>query len=312
MAQHMAYVVPTAARYYNASAWFDPLRLGITLPNAVVVSLVLAGVYAYAEVEVSDYLLRAGGTVVMGIAMGILSAAVIHLARVNQRALAVLIATFLGLVALWASWVVWVKRVLLIGNVDIPLSVVATRPWVLFRLIRFINTRGVWSYNGEALRGGLLWFYWIGEALIVVAGCASFAAMTGTPAPYCRQCHRTCKPVRGMPWFRGEDVGEVRSRLEINDFDYLLALGEPEGEESPTLKLEMQSCKCGETNLLCARQVVWEFNTMGLKMPIAETLVRNLQIGREQAAQVYELKSRLEALRETDDSAPATEAPAGK
>jgi hypothetical protein len=206
----------------------------------------------------------------------------------------VLLGAFVGLVALWASWVAWIHRLFANSDHDLPLVELATSPLMLLDLMRAINMVGVWRFSGNTYRGGLLTAVWVAEALILVLGCTFVASLVGKPGLFCPACRKRCARVPGsLGRYDGSDTTEVRDRLAAGDFDYLLALGRVRDEDDPEIGLEVLACPCGQTNVLNASRIAWEATGEGGMTVKVRPLVEGLLLAPEQVGHVRGLKDRL-------------------
>jgi len=274
---------------------FEPIRVGVALPNALVLAALLGGLYAAVEFHARSLYLRVGTAAVAAALLGALTAGFVRFGRVHNRGLAVILGTLVGMIGLWASWVIWVWLVLGSLGLDVSPLRLATDPQALFRLALDINTVGPWSYDSRVYRGMPLLIIWVGEALILVLGCTLVAAHFGKPGLFCAACRKACKPVTGLGRFDGTSVEDVCQRLEEHDFAYLLEIGPMRDDDDPEIRLELLCCPCSETNVLSARRVAWEDNGQGSIVLKERALVTGLLLSREQTADVKSLKGRMPA-----------------
>jgi hypothetical protein len=243
----------------------------------------------------------------VAVALGAVTGAMIRFGRIHQRALAVLSGTLIGAVGLWASWVVWIWRVLHAQSAGISLFKLAISPGVMYRLAKLIYLLGAWKYGETVVRGPQLLTYWIGEALIILLGCTLVAASVGKPGLFCAACGKPCKRIGGLGRYDGSSTSEVRPHLEAHDFNYLLALGPVRDENDPEVLLDLECCPCGQTNLFGARRVAWEDNGQGRLAVKERTLVAGLMLTPEQVEEVRSLKARLAEQEQESSEATADE-----
>jgi hypothetical protein len=295
MSQPVEYATPGAARFYTPDARFDRVRLGVALPAALLLAVLIGWAYSFVEIRLSSIHFHVLSAVAAAAALGLLTAGLLNFCRVHHRALALLLGTSVGLVGLWASWVAWVHYFFIRAfELDVPLVRIALHPARMFSAMRAINDMGAWLYQGQTYRGAPLLGVWVIEALILVLGCTFVASHAAKSDLYCPACRKRCKrPPGGLGRFDGAYVAEVRPHLEAGDFDYLLELGPVPDDDAPEVRLELLTCPCGQTNVLNAVRAAWEDNGQGGSVVKVRPLVTGLLLSAEQVAAVRSLKERL-------------------
>ncbi len=291
-------------RYYRHSGRFSPGgivgALGLGLPAAVL----MAFVYAYAIVYIPiigivSFILTGGFAAVVGAVVGLM----LHTGKVRNTLVSYLTALPVALVALWASWVAWVYALLRRGDAEISLLGLTLDPVGLWQVIGVINEKGAWSFKGATPTGGVLWFLWACEALIIVG--VSMAMAEGMVAePFCEDCQTWCEEQKSFALLGPATQEELVPRLELSDFVALKGL--PAATASAFTRLDLHQCTQCRATLTLTGKAITVTQKGGKTETDEKDLFRLLKLSTSQLAslkQVLEQRAQAEAEAEKREAA---------
>ena len=259
MADALNYQPSNSAVYYTPPRRIYLWRTIIAFAGAAGAAMLGAFFYARIQPELNNFYLRVGAVVAAAIAVGALGYAPVHFGKVRLPVVAAFLGAALAMLTLYVMWVTWVHDALNNWGLRVGYWPLVTHPVSLFRLIRFINSSGTWSYKGEAARGLGLFVFWLGEAGAILA-CGVFFPLKaiGTDDPTCRECGSACKLVRPIPHFAFDRQDEMIATVQNRQFQDVALHGPPQNDDEPHLSLRLLSCpRCAQTNILTLNRVSW-------------------------------------------------------
>src|SRR5512140_1469957 len=139
---------------YRPSGKFGLSSLLWTPLFGIPAAVAVAAAYAYATLYiplfgVGSVLLTAG----FGLLVGVIAAAGIGRGKARHPGLATLLGLGVGLVALYASWAVWIFAFFRRSGAEVALADLLLQPGPLWRIIGAVNAQGAWSIKGSTPTG---------------------------------------------------------------------------------------------------------------------------------------------------------------
>lgn len=222
---------PSSDLYYHHSG-----NKGIALPLAILLgipaTIALAAVYAWIVVycPVVGYvnLLFLGGFVFAG---GFVIHKIAEIGKSRSTAAMTLIGLGLGLVALYFSWLFFLKA--LIGDVDI-IAMMAS-PMLMWKVIAAVNAEGWWGPTGLAQ-----WAIVTVEAAVIVGGFALAGSNSLDEKVFCEDCNTWCRPFSTMQLKK--DLTAPADQRPKTNLD-LLALDETSVDDFPRYDADVLQCE---------------------------------------------------------------------
>jgi len=228
----------------------DGIALGLGVGIAAAVPL--AFVYSYAIlyipiIGIVTFILTGGFGLLLGVAVG----SPMHARKVRSPLVASLVGFTVGLVALYAMWVVWlyglIQRSGGDGASEVTLLGLATWPPAVWQLVELVNETGAWSFKGTTPTGGVLWAIWGCEALILV-GMPTWLAGNTVSDPFCEKCEAWCEDKQSFFLTEAVDKKQLLDWLGAGRLDQLAALPAP--STAVSLTTTAWRCGCSETATL--------------------------------------------------------------
>ena len=288
--------------FYRPPREFAPLRLtgGFALAACSAVLLAWAYVRVLPELNTIHFLFTA--PFAFGVALGLACMLMVHLGRVRRSALAILLSCAVGLIALYATWVLWIQQITQRWGAPVPLTGVIVHPIGAAQVVNLINREGTRQYKGEPVAGGLLFVLWTLEGLIIVIAPAVMGNLAvKSQKPVCPTCGVDCPRDAKSIRFSGHDPDQFRNQVLARNFDSLLAHGPLLHDDAPQIDLSIHACpKCGEFHVLTVTTSAWVLD--GNKRPTVQTttLVDRMLIPRHEAERLRAMREQLQAMRQAE------------
>lgn len=195
--------------------------------------------------------------------------------KVRNR-LAMMLAGFaMGLFAVYASWV-WFLWILS------GYQLFDLRPTTLLELWQMLGERGLWTLKSWKPTGGVLYAFWIAEAvgvLSIVVYCS-----LSNQAPFCEACDLWTEEGALHPTFNViPRHDELKSALENEQYDFLRGLDRSAPSGMVFLRASLHHCpQCAESDYLTLRQIQIKLKADGEQdAENATDIVVNLRISRD-------------------------------
>lgn len=161
-----------------------------------------------------------------------------------------LLGGLVGSMAMYASWVVFVYALLnRFSEEDPNLSLVGMffQPAVLWEVVGSINESGWYSIKSFTPTGGVLWFLWGVEAVVVIGGSALMADMMINDKVFCEHCNTWLEEDDPTHLAQPQAV-ELSSQVKAGNIDALEQLGVLSSDQYPRYDLTTLLCpNCGKT-----------------------------------------------------------------
>lgn len=283
--------------YYRHSGYFTAPGILVSLFVGALATLVVAFVYAYVILYCPFIYINFFATLIYGGAVGFVAATLLKKQKVRSTQAAVAVGVLLGLVAVWAEWVVWMYGFLGRAEVERNLLGLFFVPSALWALILQVNEVGAWTLHGsDAVTGWPLWMIWGLEAA-VIAGTAIFAAVAVMDGePYCESCGTWCEEEKNIAELKTCDPGELKRRVESKDLGFLESLGARAAGASEWLHVKLFNCKqCGMTNTLTVDSVSVTLDKKNRETKNTVTLLDKLLVTPAERERIREMGRKLQA-----------------
>ena len=279
-----------SAVYYTPPQRIYVGRTLVAFALSALAVIVVGYVYARIQPELHNLYLRLGETVAGAIVVGVVAMQPTAYGKVRLPVVAACMGAGLATIAVYAMWLTWVHGILRNAGGAVEYGELVTHPIRLYRVVRFINSFGTWSYHGDVFRGPALLILWVGEATaILLCGVLFPLKAIGSDDPTCLSCGAECKLVRPIARFAVDRRDELVAHVENRNFRAAATCPPPANEDDPQLSVRLMACpRCGQTNVVTMNNITWvPDRTAGRKLDI-RPLVNQLMVTPAEAAELRE------------------------
>jgi hypothetical protein len=268
--------------HYRHSGRFSVPRLALVVAVCIAIAAVLAFLYAYAFAYIPiigyvSFILAIG----FGLAIGFVVALATSLGHVRSRAVTMVVAVLVTTVGYYLGWAVWLHAILARGDVDVPITQIASSPGGMWEAINAINENGVWSMHGWTPKGGVLWLFWGLELILIYAPALLIAHQSLDGSVYCESCRAWCVDRPAVDLGIADSTALV-NRVEGGDLQALAELPPRGADELVWTRVQRTSCAkpACPTNTLSVSRVMLVADDEGNYKEQSELFVDRLLIGR--------------------------------
>ena len=282
------------AVYYEPSGEVTAVGLAAGVGGGLAAGAAFAFAYSYLITYIPLVYLNL--LCVLGYAAG-LGALVGHLTKLGKmrnNAVGLIIAVVVSVASYYLSWAVWLSIMISRSDASVPVLEIAQNPSAAWSVIEAINERGAWTLGRTRtpVSGGMLWFVWGVEALVILVGSPVMAMSVLTDTPFCEPCQTWCDEERGLAWIGAADSGEMKQRCEAKDFPYLRAVGPRREDAAEWYRLDLHRCPaCGRTNSLSVQRERLKVDKKGNCSVGSEGLIKGLMLSAADVQQLRQLGS---------------------
>ena len=274
-------------RYYRHTGKAPVIGSTLAAVGAWIAVILLGTAYAYADlyVKVADIasiliLMAFGG------AMGFAVYAVLKWGRVRNMLIAGIIAVTAGVLAWYASWVMWEYALFAQSASAPPVSEMAADPHAIWRVAVAINREGTFTLNDRPVNGVELWLGWACEGLILIGFTAGIPLALMRDLAFCENCRIWTRRQKGIYRVNHGDEDVLREHMENKNFDHLAKLGLSDAATPVHLRVDLHACpRCDQTNLLSVNRITIGYS-QGNRRESVKKVVDRLWIDPQQAADV--------------------------
>jgi hypothetical protein len=249
---------PSGLQPYVSSGRTPIVGVVAGLGAGTLAAIVLSIVYAYGTLYIPIVQIEFLLTVAFGAIVGAASASVMHTFKVRSRAIVVLAAFLLGVLAWALSWLPWIYGTF--QRFDVPVTVLDVfNPFFLASAITQIYETGTWSVGSSsttAVSGALLGFVWLAEAVTIVGFSTGVGLSMTKDRVFCEQCDSWCTvlPDRAI-YDLGAGESMKTALLEQGDLSVLTSAPRPTASDR-WLSLKLGFCTdCGQTNVVALDEI---------------------------------------------------------
>ncbi|MBD3673459.1 MAG: hypothetical protein HUJ26_08025 [Planctomycetaceae bacterium] len=232
--------------YYRPSGGVPLMGTLITMVVGCLGGAVLSVIYALINHYNPFIYFTIIATGLFGAGCGVCTVFGLTLGKVRNRGTNALAGLFVGIFALYLSWV-WYLFLISREAMGQGFFLFDTR--AMFGFMQLLAETGIWEMFGVAPTGIALYLIWVLEALIVVVPSAFIAWAADTP--FCEPCHRWTEEKECLVAFRlPEDLSQLQESLEAGDFAPLFELS-MKNIEPACLNAKIHRCDgCDESTWL--------------------------------------------------------------
>lgn len=237
----------------NAYTHSGRLGAGLFLVPTVgfVSAAVLSVAYAYANVYIPiagyvSFILTAVFAIGVGMAMSWSAVA----SKCRNTGFVHLVGFVVSLAALYFAWVSFVFVILqrdFSDDVEVSLIDIALNPGALWEFILVVNENGWYSIGSWTPSGGVLWAFWVIEAITVAVIITFGAAIGVTDRVFCERCSAWCQSEKGVLCLGVPEDDAVVARIVDGDLNVFQELHNVERTAVKSIRVDVDSCEhCGE------------------------------------------------------------------
>jgi hypothetical protein len=203
--------------------------------------------------------------------------------KANVRNASAIVAVSMGIAALgyYLSWVIWIYAVISKYRRSASLLRFIQRPQVIWHwILRFneVGTRTLGSGSSATPISGIaLWIIWALEALCIFGGAWAAVKELARNIPFCERCQKWCSGLRGFARTKPSEPGDLKTRLEAGDMDFMPALPIFSGDLGRYFQWSYNQCpQCKTFNTLTVADVTATRNKKGKISRVKKNLIRQL------------------------------------
>jgi hypothetical protein len=283
--------------YYQHSGNYSASGVLGSLLGGAAATVVLAFVYAYVILYCPFIYINFFASLFFGGVVGFVGTTLLKRQKVRNNQVAAAAGLVLGLIAVYAQWIVWMFGFL--GRADVEgrsLLALALDPSFLWSLILEVNNQGAWNIKGSTPTGGVLWAVWGIEALLI-GGAAFFVAKSMMESePYCESCGSWCEEEGDIAQLQPCDSAEMKHRMESKDLGFLERLGARADDARNWMQVGLHKCKqCGMTNTLKIDEVTVTVDKKNKESKSTKTVLENLLVSSTECETIQQIGRRLSA-----------------
>lgn len=232
--------------------------------------LMLAGILAAAYAYILVYSPIVGYVNVLfvgGFAFGLMMGSqwLATFGKCRSRLFMTLLGGFIGVVALYSSWVIFEYALFnrFSEGFDVSLGTLFLQPQAVWLLLQDINEQGWYSLGSLTPSGTLLWVLWGIEALVIVGAGVLGGSVALEDEIFCEACQLWCPAAADLAScsaLAGDTAqGAILERLASGDVSPLESLTPVSVGHNPHLRLEAKRCgQCQQTTAFNIK--LWRFS----------------------------------------------------
>lgn len=248
---------------------------------------IVAAIYAFLIIVIPFLIVRILLVLLYPVICSVIISQAAKKGKVRNLTLITCAGILFGLFAEYTSWVIWIaiisKEVSLLWSFFSPINVAY--------LISIIAKIGVWSFRSVEPTGGVLYFFWLIEAIIVVGGTAYLANKANADTPFCEESDTWVEkksdigvfaPIKNPVKFKKEF--EQMGYSAFNQFEPAQTMG-----DNFTI-VQLYECEeCKNFFVLNIKNKTIKFDSKGKRREEYTPIISNLQVTSSVVAMIQSL-----------------------
>lgn len=220
--------------YYTHSGKFPMKALVLSLTFGIITTLILSFVYAYALYWIPFIYVHFLLTLGYGSLIGIATTTGFSMGKGRNNKIASLLGLFIGLFAYYIAWGAYSYA---------NLGFFLTSPFSIMALMSMGLQEGFWSMSGLTIKGGLLGFYWLSEAIMIIGSSWLLTYILSNSKVFCEKCNDWISESEDIYDFQTvNNYDELADNLRNNIHSQLVRVHEP---NMNSISLHLSYCdKC--------------------------------------------------------------------
>ncbi|MBI4747144.1 MAG: hypothetical protein HY774_01535 [Acidobacteria bacterium] len=279
-------------QYYHSSGKASFSGVALSLMGGATAGFVLAAIYAYFIIFVPFIYVRILGTVGLGFGVGWATAYALSLGKIRNMKVAYSLIGAVSLITLYSAWVMWIYGLLDREGEMVSFWAVALQPWVVWDIMRSLNTTGVWSLKGTEVSGVVLWVVWAIEALIILGFIFVNGVKVIDGVPFCETCLTWSLRDPAVLELSGLGNPELLSRVRAKDYAFLRAAPRRRGDDVSWVRFDVFRCEhCSQLNVLKVNEVIFTVDNRGQTWEKSSIILDNLLISPSELGVLQQISS---------------------
>lgn len=219
----------------------------------------------YAYIDVYNPIIYLTLVVYVGFLFGIIlvQKLVIRLSKCRSRLSSIIYGIFTGLLGVYVSWCAFIYVIFSKDGIPLDLLDFLRNPTFVFETANLLSIDGYFSLFGSSVKGGLLWFIWIVEAIGILGAGALGGLAVIHEEVFCEDCNRWAKDLNFDLRLAIENK-EVAKEIIENNIEKLLDFDKIENPNSEHIRVNLHQCpNCLNTNTIDIDLITYEKNNKG-------------------------------------------------
>jgi hypothetical protein len=228
-----------------------------------ILMVLLSIIYAY--IDVYNPFIYVTILVFIGLFLGILliQKMVIRLSKCRNINSSIIYGILTGLFGLYSIWCAFIYVMFQRENIPIDLYDIILSPSLVYNTANNLSILGLYEIFGISIKGGLLWFIWIVEAIGIIGAGAigGFAAIH--EEVFCEDCNKWARELNDDIRLAIENRDEAKKIIDT-DIEKILSFEIQENLNTEHIKVNLHQCsKCQNTNTVNVDFITYETNQKG-------------------------------------------------
>lgn len=220
----------------------------------------------YAFIDVYNPLVYFTLLVFIGLLFGIIivQKLVIRLSKCRDISSSIIYGIVTGLFGVYASWCTFLyvfsrqEDYLPVELLDLMLS-----PTSVYEYAKSLSVDGYYTLLGISVKGGLLWFIWIVEAIGIIGAGALGGLAVMHEEIFCEKCNRWAEDLNFDMRLAIENKDVAKQIIE-SDIEKILSFDKHDNSNSEHIKVNIHQCsKCQNTNTIDIDLMTYQTNDKG-------------------------------------------------
>ena len=268
-------------QFYAHSGRIAP-QLVLGIPVLVVISVLLAFVYAYSVVYIPiigylSFLLTIG----FGISVGFFTAVALQFFKTRNTAFALCFGLVSGIFALYAAWVTFEYVFLNKVSADKMELLYLAEPRVLWGYACLIAEKGWYSIRSFTPKGVVLWSLWGLEACTIIGISGYMAHSFIKDSVFCEVCKGWADDHKSKLIFEYVNEGELKQKLAVQDMSFLDNILKVKRTAESFYRIDCSLCStCDNLYTLSLLRVTRTWDNEGKETDKEKFIIKNLFISK--------------------------------
>lgn len=270
--------------YYKHSGKTNTLGLFLVPLFGILGAAILSIVYAYATVYIPFVYLNFLITIGYGFAIGQLIILGAEAGKVRNLKMVLFFGIITAIFAEYFNWVSWIFAYT-------KTKVFVMAPTGIIKIMGILAKVGAWSIKDIVVKGGVLYFVWFMEAIVIMGIIIYHSYLTIKSMPFCENCNIWIKSKIRISMLQPiVDIKGFVNELERKDYSSLLKLERMKSSDNTYTVVELLTCpSCRQQHLLNIKSVKITTTSKGKKSESSQTIVENLIISEDLCSLIKDL-----------------------
>jgi hypothetical protein len=219
----------------------------------------------YAYINVYNPFIYVTMLVFIGLLSGILfiQKIVIRLSKCRNTNTSIVYGILTGLFGLYSIWCAFIYVMFRRENIPVDLYNIILSPSLVYNTANNLSILGLYELFGISIKGGLLWFIWIVEAIGIIGAGAIGGFVAIHEQVFCEDCNKWANELNDDIRLAIENRDEAKKIID-SDIEKILSFEIQENLNTEHIKVNLHQCsKCQNTNTVNVDLITYETNQKG-------------------------------------------------